>query len=126
MQAKQVEINGITYESTPETNHCSGCIAESDSYLCKIITKKAGCTYGEHIIWIKKEKTEVKSEMKPEPQTENTTEPKYTIEEFSEAYANSVGVHVSGWDMLQIKKYLAKQSSPEYQLYLKLKEQFGE
>lgn len=125
-KAKQVEIEGVVYESVPEPcsyDCCEGCVAGEDTSLCKELGYYC-CQ--QPIVWIKKEKTEATTEMKPEPQTENKAEPKYTIEEFSEAFSNCVGTHVSEWDMIQIKKYLAKQSSPEYQLYLKLKKQFGE
>lgn len=124
LKTKQVEVNGNTYESVTEISRtsCEGCVVRYDDYTCDRICSEASSYSCDGIIWIEKEKTEVQ----PEVQTENTPEQKYTIEEFSEAYSNCVGVHVGGWEMLQIKKYLAKQSSPEYQLYLKLKQQFGE
>lgn len=124
---KQVEIDGVTYESVDETHGCVGCAAESSTDLCNAITREESCYWSDHIIWIKKEK--------PMNTTEQTTEavestpqeePKYTLEEFSEAFSNVVGVHVSDWDILQIKKYLDKQNSPEYKLYLELKAKFGE
>lgn len=122
---KQVEINGVTYESVNETNSCIGCAAESNTDLCNAITREKGCYWSDRVIWIKKE---------PMNTTEQTTEtvevipeePKYTVEEFSEAFSNVVGVHVSDWDMLQIKKYLDKQNDPDYKLYLELKAKFGE
>lgn len=123
---KQVEIAGVTYEAVDETHGCVGCAAEPNIHLCNNITNKAGCNYDDQIIWIKKEPMNTTEQANETVEVPPEEELKYTVDEFSEAFSNCVGVHVSDWDILQIKKYLDKQSNPDYKLYLELKAKFGE
>ena len=126
---KQVEIDGVTYEAVPEKSagSCSGCVVINDEYTCdRISDTPFGCNNEIGIIWIKKEPMNTTEQTTETVEAPPEEEPKYTLEEFSEAFSNVVGVHVSDWDILQIKKYLDKQSNPDYQLYLKFKKQFGE
>lgn len=127
-KAKQVEIEGVVYESAPEVRleSCRGCSLSDDAYIRdRISDTPVGCNNEAGIIWIEKEKTEVKSKMNSEVQTENTPEPKYTVSEVLDAVHYVEGSIL--WDYhTQIEQYLAKQSNPDYKLYLELKAKFGE
>lgn len=53
MLKTELEINGVTYESAPETNDCIGCAASDLEWdkLCRHLCKDISCK----IIWVKKE-----------------------------------------------------------------------
>lgn len=116
----EVNINGITYESKQEIDACVGCVARYDSQLCSsIVNSDKGCSTIDRIIWIKKENNE------GVVMQETNEEPKYTVEDVLSA-CEDFGFYMAEYEAEGIKKHLAKQNNPDYQLYLKLKEQFGE
>jgi len=125
----EVNINGITYESKQEIDACVGCVARYDSQLCSsIVNSDKGCRTIDRVIWIKKEPTEpteTEGVMMQETNEETNEEPKYTVEDVLSA-CEDFGFYIAEYEVESIKKRLAKQNNPDYQLYLKLKEQFGE
>lgn len=129
----ELTINGKTYQSTSEKffHSCQGCTTASGSELCQTINEHEDCSkYG--IIWIKKELTTeskgatMTKESNVSTKKETTEEPKYTVEDVLCAVEHFDYFYFTNTQTDTIKDYLARKDNPDYQLYLKLKERFGE
>jgi len=112
MQTKiEAIINGVTYETKSEmTGTCDGCVG-MDETLCDKLLDQYDCSLNK-VIWINKEPIK--------------EVPKYTVEDVLQAIEHFGYVYFTESQTETINDYLAKQTNPDYQLYLKLKEQFKE
>lgn len=129
----ELTFNGETYQATSEKlySSCQGCTTTPSSELCKTISEQVSCNRY-RIIWIKKEQTTeskgatMTKESYVSTKKETTEEPKYTVDEVLEVVEFFDYSFFTKGQVLSVKDYLAKQTNPDYQLYLKLKAQFGE